>query len=481
MALMTASQYIESIRKIKKKVYYMGERIDHFDHPVNRPALNSVALTYDLCFKPEHEDLFTVTLDSGEKVNRCLTLWKSTDDLVKKYKMIKIVAHITGRGNARTVGADSMNAIGSVSYEMDRDLGTEYHSRFLRFLKHAQERDLTIGGFVTDPKGDRGLRPAKQTDPDQYLRIVEKRSDGIVVRGAKVHQSTAINAHEYMVSPCTSLQQGEEDYAVAFVIPSDAEGLIHFYGRQPSDTRKWEQDSFDIGNSYHGGNESLVVFDNVFVPWERVFMCGEWKWSVPMIHRFAGYHRNCYGAGKSAIADIVIGAAALMAEYNGLSNNRIIRDKLAEMVHMAETIYACGLASCVLGGPTPSGIYNVNVLYTNITKLHVGRFNFEIARLAEDIAGGSVSTMPSSKDLKNPEVGKFVEKYLKGVDGVPTEHRMRLFRLIEHFCYGPGSVYFLSEALHGAGSPQGQKLMIDRQGDFEFKKNLAKALAGIKD
>jgi len=479
MAIMTADEYRESIRKMKKTIFFMGERIDAMDHPVNRPALNSVALTYDLCFKPEYEDLFTVKDDFGGRVNRCLTLWKSPDDLLKKYEMIKIVAHINGRGNARTVGADSINAIGSVSYEMDQAMGTEYHQRFLKFLKYAQDKDLTLGGFVTDPKGDRGRRPNKQHDRDMYLRVVEKKSDGIIVRGAKLHQSTAVNAHEYVVSPCTSLRKGDEEYAVAFVVPADAEGIIHFYGRQPSDTRKME-DSFDIGNNMHGGNECLVVFDDVFVPWERVFMCGEVEWSIPMIHRFAGYHRNCYGAGKSAIADIVIGAAALMAEYNGLADNRIIQDKLSEMVHMAETIYACGLASCVLGTPTDSGIYNVNVLYTNITKLHVGRFNYEIGRLAEDISGGAVSTLPSSKDLEIPKFGKFIEKYYKGIDEVPTENRMRVLRLIEHFCYGPGSVYFLSESLHGAGSPQAQKLMIGRSGDFEFKKDLAKALAGIK-
>jgi 4-hydroxybutyryl-CoA dehydratase/vinylacetyl-CoA-Delta-isomerase len=284
-----------------------------------------------------------------------------------------------------------------------------------------------------------------------------------------------------MFAPCTTLREEEGDYAVAFALPGDAEGLIHIYGRQPSDTRRLEGDTFDTGNLYQGGSESLMVLDDVFVPWDRVFMCGEWKWSYPMIHRFAGYHRNCYGAGKSTIADIVIGATALMAEYNGVAKNPIIRDKLIEMEQMARTIYACGLTSCVEGYTTPSGVFNVNIMYTNVTKLHVGRLTYEIARLAEDIAGGSIATMPSDRDLNHPEVGKYVEKYLKGVDGVPTENRMRLMRLIEHFCYGQGSVYFLSEALHGAGSPQGQKILIERESNLEIKRQWAKALAGIKD
>ena len=481
MALMTSEEYLSSLKKLDKRVYFMGEKIDITEHPVARPALNSVALTYDLCFNPDYEALFTATLESGEKVNRCVTFWKSVDDLVKKYKMIQITARMTGRGNARTVGADAINALGSVSYEMDEELGTEYHQRFLKYLKYVQDNDLTVSGSITDAKGDRSKRPSDQSDPDMYVHIVEKKSDGIVVRGAKLHQSVAINAHEHVFAPCTTLREDESDYAVAFAVPADAEGLLHVYGRQPSDTRRLEEDNFDCGNLNHGGNESLLVLENVFVPWERVFMCGENKWSSPMIHRFAGYHRNCYGAGKSAIADIVIGAAALMADYNGLSKNTIIRDKLTEMVHMARTIYACGLTSCIEGYDTPSGIFNVNLMYTNVTKLHVGRLTYEIARLAEDIAGGSITTMPSYKDLKDPVVGKYVDKYLKGVDGVPTENRMKLIRLIEHFCYGQGAVYFLSEALHGAGSPQSQKLLIHRESDLETKKQWAKTLAGIDD
>ena len=481
MALKTSEQYLSSMKKLDKRVYFMGEKIDITEHPVARPALNSVAITYDLCFNPEYEALFTATLESGEKVNRCVTFWKSAEDLIKKYKMIQITARMTGRGNARTVGADAINALGSVSYEMDADLGTEYHQRFTKYLKYVQDNDFTISGSITDAKGDRSKRPSDQTDPDMYVRIVEKKSDGIVVRGAKLHQSVAINAHEHVFAPCTTLREEESDYAVTFAVPADAEGLLHVYGRQPSDTRRMEGDDFDSGNLNHGGNESLLVLDDVFVPWDRVFMCGEYKWSFPMIHRFAGYHRNCYGAGKSAIADIVIGAAALMADYNGLSKNTMIRDKLTEMVHMARTIYACGLTSCIEGYSTPSGIFNVNLMYTNVTKLHVGRLTYEIARLAEDIAGGSVTTMPSYRDLKDPVVGKYVEKYLKGVDGVPTENRMKLIRLIEHFCYGQGAVYFLSEALHGAGSPQGQKLLIQRESDLDTKKQWAKNLAGIVD
>ncbi|MCP4754609.1 MAG: 4-hydroxybutyryl-CoA dehydratase, partial [Proteobacteria bacterium] len=412
MAIMNAEQYLASMKKIDKQVYLMGEKIDITEHPMARPALNSVAITYDLCFNPDYEELFTATLESGEKVNRCVTFWKSIDDLIKKYKMIQITARLTGRGNARTVGADAINALGSVSYEMDEKLGTEYHQRFLKYLKYIQDNDFTVSGSITDAKGDRSLRPIQQADPDMYVRIVEKKSDGIVVRGAKLHQSVAINAHEHVFAPCTTLREDEKDYAVAFSVPADAEGLIHIYGRQPSDTRRMEGNDFDSGNVNHGGNESLLVLEDVFVPWDRVFMCGEYEWSFPMIHRFAGYHRNCYGAGKSAIADIVIGAAALMAEYNGLSKKTMVRDKLTEMVHMARTIYACGLTSCIEGHRTPSGIYNVNLMYTNVTKLHVGRLTYEIARLAEDITGGSVTTMPSYQDLKSPKVGKYVEKYM---------------------------------------------------------------------
>jgi 4-hydroxybutyryl-CoA dehydratase/vinylacetyl-CoA-Delta-isomerase len=331
---------------------------------------------------------------------------------------------------------------------------------------------------MTDVKGDRSMRPSEQKDPDLYVRVVEKRKDGIIVRGAKAHQTGAINSHEIIVMPTLAMTEDDKDYAVSFSTPSDAEGIFHIIGRQPSDTRRLEGGGLDLGNVGFAGHEALVVFDNVFVPWDRVFMCGEHQFSGALVERFASYHRQNYGGCKTGLGDVLIGAAATIAEYNGVQAASHVREKMTEMVHLNETMYACGLACSHEGHRLPSGTFLVDPLLANIAKQNVTRFPFEMARLAIDIAGGAVGTLPSEKDLSHSEVGKYVEKYLKGVASVPTADRMRMTRLIENMALG---VSYLVESMHGAGSPQAQRIMILRQADLEAKKELSRVLAGIRE
>ena len=234
-----------------------------------------------------------------------------------------------------------------------------------------------------------------------------------------------------------------------------------------------------MGNSQFGGHEALMVFDKVFIPWEDVFMCGEYEFSGMLVERFAGYHRQSYGGCKVGVGDVLIGAAALAAEYNGAAKASHVKDKLIEMVHLNETLYACGIACSAEGTKTASGNYIIDLLLANVCKQNVTRFPYEIARLAEDIAGGSMVTLPSEKDLRHPEIGKVVEKYFKGIASVPTEHRMRVLRLIENLTLGTAAVGYRTESMHGAGSPQAQRIMISRQGNLAQKKELAKAIAGI--
>jgi 4-hydroxybutyryl-CoA dehydratase/vinylacetyl-CoA-Delta-isomerase len=275
------------------------------------------------------------------------------------------------------------------------------------------------------------------------------------------------------------MREDEKDYAISFSTPSDSKGIVHIIGRQPSDTRKLEDGEIDVGNAKYGvaGHETMVVFDDVFVPWERVYMFGESEFSGPLVERFASYHRQNYGGCKTGVGDVLIGAAATIAEYNGVQEASHVRDKITEMVHLNETMYACGLACSHEGYKLPSGTYSVNLLLANATKHNVTRFPFEMARLALDIAGGLVATLPSERDLKSPEIGKYVEKYLKGLATVPTENRVRMMRLIENMVFGAGMV----ESLHGAGSPQAQRITILRQANLEAKKKLSKELAGIKE
>ncbi|MDL2283329.1 4-hydroxyphenylacetate 3-hydroxylase family protein [Odoribacter sp. OttesenSCG-928-G04] len=482
--MMTKEQYIESLRKLNLKVYFMGELIENpVDHPMIRPSMNSVAMTYELAEKEEYKHLMTATSNlTGKTINRFCHLHQSTEDLVKKVKMQRLMGQKTAACFQRCVGMDAFNAIFSTTYEMDKALGTEYHKRFTEYMKFVQENDLTVDGAMTDPKGDRSLSPSKQADPDLYLHITEVRKDGIVVRGAKAHQTGAVNSHEHLIMPTVAMREDDKDYAVSFAIPSDAEGIFMIYGRQSCDTRKMEAGAdIDLGNSTYGGHEALVIFDDVFIPNDRVFMCKEYDFAGMMVERFAGYHRQSYGGCKVGVGDVLIGAAALAADYNGVPKVNHIKDKLIEMTHLNETLYACGIACSAEGEKMPAGNYQINLLLANVCKQNITRMPYEIARLAEDIAGGIMVTMPAEQDLRDSKLGPYIDKYLKGVDSVATENRMRVLRLIENITLGTAAVGYRTESMHGAGSPQAQRIMIARQGNIEGKKELAKVIAKVDE
>jgi 4-hydroxybutyryl-CoA dehydratase/vinylacetyl-CoA-Delta-isomerase len=483
MALMTRDDYIESLRRMKKRAFIMGQEIeDPVDHPLIRPSLNACAMTYELAQEPEYADLMLATSNlTGQTVNRFTHLHQNAADLVAKVKMLRLLGQKTGCCFQRCVGMDAFNAVDSVTYEMDRTLGTEYHARFRRYLQHVQEHDLVVGGAMTDAKGDRRLKPSKQADPDLFVHIVARRPDGIVVRGAKLHQTGALNAHEIMVMPTQTLSEEDQDYAVAFAVPADTPGILMVCGRQPSDTRRLEGGQIDVGNREFGGHEAVIILDDVFVPWERVFMAGEHAFSGLLVERFAGYHRQSYGGCKAGVGDVMVGTAQSLAKYQGTDKASHVKDKIVEMVHLNETMYACGIACSAEGKPTASGTYLIDSLLANVCKLNVTRFPYEIARLAQDIAGGLLVTLPSEKDLANPVVGPYLEKYLSSVDRYTTEDRCRMLRLLENLTLGPGAAAYLTESMHGAGSPQAQRIMLARLADLEEKMRLARRLAGVKE
>ncbi|WP_010238793.1 4-hydroxyphenylacetate 3-hydroxylase family protein [Clostridium arbusti] len=484
MALMTGEQYEESIRKLKLNIYMLGEKIDNpVDDPILRPSLNSVKMTYDLAQQAEYEDLMTTTSNlTGEKINRFTNLHQSSEDLVKKVKMQRLLGQKTAACFQRCVGMDAFNSVYSTTYEVDKQYKTNYFKNFKKFLTYVQDNDLTVDGAMTDPKGDRGLSPSKQADPDLYLRVVEIRPDGIIVRGAKAHQTGMCNSHEVLVLPTIAMRPEDKEYAVAFSVPTDTEGITMIIGRQSCDTRKSEKDAdIDVGNKVFGGVEALVVFDDVFVPNERIFLNGETEYAGMLVERFAGYHRQSYGGCKVGVGDVLIGAAALAADYNGAARASHIKDKLIEMTHLNETLYACGIACSAEGHQTKAGNYEINLLLANVCKQNITRFPYEIVRLAEDIAGGVMVTLPSEKDYNNPATREYVDKYLVGVASVSTENRMRILRLIENLSLGTAAVGYRTESMHGAGSPQAQRIMIARQGNIPAKKKLAKAIARIKE
>lgn len=483
MPLMTGDQYVESIRKMNWNIYMAGKKVEnHVDNPVLRPSLNCLRLSYDMALMPEYEDLLTTTSNlTGHKINRFSTIHQSIDDLIKKNQMQRLMGQMTGSCFQRCVICDGSNALYATTYEVDQKYGTSYFENFKKFMIHVQDEDLIVGGALTDPKGDRTIPPTKQEDPDMYLHVVERRPDGVVVRGAKAHLTGITNAHEVFVMPTMALKPGDEDYAIAFAVPCDTPGITMIVGRQSCDTRKLEGCPIDCGNVNYGGVEALTIFDNVFVPNERIFLNGETEFAGVVVERFAGYHRNSYGGCKSGVGDCVIGAAALVAEYNGVSKVSHINDKLIEMIHLNETLYSCGIASATLGTKTAAGNYYIDNLLANVCKQNVTRFPYEICRLAEDIAGGIMVTAPSEKDLRNAVTGPYIEKYLKGANGVDAETRLRALRLVENLTLGTAAVGFRTESMHGAGSPQAQRIMIRRQADLEGKKAFARHLAGIKE
>ncbi len=484
MALMNGNEYIESLRKLKTKVYMFGEKVENFvDHPIIRPSINSVAMTYELAHKEEYRDIMTaISPITGERVNRFCHLHQSTQDLMDKVKMQRLLGQTTGSCFQRCVGMDAINAVYSTTFEIDRKYGTGYHKRFIEFIKYVQNEDLTVDGAMTDPKGDRGLSPSAQADPDLFLHVVEKNEKGIIVNGAKAHQTGAVNSHVHLIMPTQAMKEEDKAYAVSFAVPTDAEGVCMIYGRQSCDTRKLERENcMDCGNCRFGGQEALVVFDHVFVPWEWVFMCEEYDFAGMLVERFAGYHRQSYGGCKVGVGDVLIGAAALAAEANGVSRASHIKDKLIEMTHLNETLFSCGIACSAMGHETLAGNYEIDNLLANVCKQNVTRFPYEISRLAEDIAGGLMVTMPSQADFESKDVGEYCKKYFRGYANLDTMDRMKILRLIENLTLGSAAVGYRTESMHGAGSPQAQRIMISRQWDLDKKKDLARKLANLSE
>lgn len=480
MGIRTGEEYIQSLRGRKLKVYLFGELVkDPVDHPMIRPSINAVAETYDLAVR--EEELATAQSSiTGQRVNRFLHIAENAQDLVLQNKMQRKLGQNTGTCFQRCVGMDALNSLHSVTFEIDEKHGTNYHKRLLDFIKMVQTENQVIGGAMTDPKGDRSKGPAEQHDPDMFVHVIKKDDKGVYITGAKAHQTGCINSHWIIVMPTMRLTENDKDYAIVGAIPADAEGVTYIYGRQSCDTRSMEEGDLDSGNSKFSGQEAMIILDNVFIPWERVFMNGEYEFASMLVERFTCYHRRSYVC-KTGLGDVLIGAAATIADYNGVPNVSHIKDKLVEMTHLNESIYAAGIASSHQAHKLKSGVWLNDDMLAQVCKHNVTRFPYEIGRLAQDIAGGLVVTMPSEKDFRNPETGPILRKYLAGRKGVDVENRMRILRLIENMTLGRNAVGYLTESMHGAGSPQAQRIQIARQMQLGYKKNLAKNLANIKD
>ncbi|MBT6647484.1 MAG: 4-hydroxybutyryl-CoA dehydratase [Thaumarchaeota archaeon] len=476
----TGEEYIESLKGRDLKVYLFGELVkEPVSHPMIRPSINAVARTYDLAVE-EEELASSQSSISGERVNRFLHIAESAEDLVLQNKMQRKLGQLTGTCFQRCVGMDALNSLHSTTFEIDEKHETKYHERLLEFIKMVQHENLVIGGAMTDMKGDRSLTPSEQEDPDLFLHIVDRDDKGVYVTGAKAHQTGTINSHWMIVMPTMRLLEDDKDYAIVGALPVDAPGLTYIYGRQSCDTRSMEPGDIDVGNSEYGGQETMVIFDRVFIPNEMIFMDGEYEFASMLVERFTCYHRRSYVC-KTGLGDVLIGAAAAIAEYNGVPKVSHIKDKIIEMTHLNESIYAAGIAASYQSHKMKSGVFLNDDMLANVCKHNVTRLPYELARLAQDVAGGILVTLPSEAEFRSAETGPLLKKYLKGKSGIEVENRMRILRLIENMTMGRNAVGYLTESMHGAGSPQAQRIQIARQMQLGYKKQLAKNLAKVKE
>src|SRR5918995_469754 len=480
MPINNGQEYIASLRNRNLKVYLFGELVkEPVDHPMIRPSINAVAETYDIA----NDDPSLASAESslsGKRVNRFLHIAENATDLVNQNKMQRKLGQLTGTCFQRCVGMDALNSLYSTTFEIDEKYNTIYHQRLKEFIKKIQEENHVIGGAMTDVKGDRSLSPSQQEDPDLFVHITKRDEKGVYITGAKAHQTGCINSHWILVMPTMRLREEDKNYAIVGAVPADAEGITYIYGRQSCDTRSMEEGDLDAGNAKFSGQEAMIIFDNVFIPNELIFMQGEYEFASMLVERFTCYHRRSYVC-KTGLGDVLIGASAAIADYNGVANASHIKDKLVEMTHLNETIFGTGIASSYRAHKTSAGNWQNDDMLANVCKHNVTRFPYEIGRLAQDIAGGLVVTMPSEKEFRNSETGPLLEKYLQGRKGVSTENRMRVLRLIENMTLGRNAVGYLTESMHGAGSPQAQRIQIARQMQLETKKKLAKNLASIEE
>jgi 4-hydroxybutyryl-CoA dehydratase/vinylacetyl-CoA-Delta-isomerase len=484
MALMTPEQFEESLKPLKPRVFMNGKRVASIlENRNTRTVVEANKASYEWALDLRYKNImscYSPLID--DMVNRYTYVSASTDDLMKKAEAGTFTAEMLGTCIYRCVGYDTFHSLASTCWEMDRDLGTEYYPRFLEYLKAVQRKDLSVAGALTEPRGKRSQKTLDWPDPFLSLKVVDKTKDGIVVRGAKINISGAYASHELVVLPQSSHSQGEEDYALAFATPTDAEGITYVCQYSPySAERDAADDLEELGNPRFGQREtSMVIFNNVFVPWDRVFHCGEYKYSVKFVTRFARTHRmTCGGTCKVGFMNQIIGASKLIQAYKGLEKASHVNEQILEMVVLRETGRACGMAAAMRGEEDPpgSGVFLPDELMGNVAKLNICNAFWRVMALAGDIGGGLLVTMPSLKELKNPEVRDYVKEFYSFGSDEPAENILKVHKLLQHWTAGQHGV----ATWHGAGPAMAQKIALQRVVDFEHDKNIVRQTLNLKE
>jgi len=475
MALKTGAQYIEEMKKMRPNVYKWGELIeDVTTHPATACHIKNVAKWYDNSFDPEKEKIYTTTSAlSGNKAHRWTTLIASADDMLGNANMKRDGYHTCGSCMGPVcAGWTVLNALWGVTYEMDQELGTDYHERLKNFFAFAEEKALALSGALTDAKGNRALKPGQQDNPDMYLHVVEKREDGVVIRGFKNQICGVVGSQYIIVMPTTGIGEDEAEYAIAAAVPRDAEGVTIVETRRPSDTRI-EEEGWDGIKS--GTTQSYIIFDNVFVPNKHVFMNGEAKYTGKLIGNFTAIYRAAIGACVAGQGDVMIGAALGMARANGLTQ-KAFQDKLTQMAINNETTYGMGIGAMYTGRKHKSGAFYPNPLLAHINKVHVATLPYNTKVLAQEISGGIAETgcMPSYKDMMSPIYGEKLIESLRSA--VPGEDRIKMARLVEWLTIGGG----VPGCMHGGGSPDTARMVVKAATKWDDYVDYARALAQVE-
>jgi len=473
----TKERYIERLKGYKPKAFVGGERIkDILTDPNTKTIINTVAKTYELAHDPRFEGIMTAESPlTGERVSRLNHVAQSIGDLETRLELTRLMTQSTGTCCGRCGGCTALNVLAATTYAMEKDGIGEYHGRFVDYLKFIHKHDLSCHAATTSPKGDRSKSPLEQ-DPDLHLRVVEKRRDGIVLRGAKAHQTSAVAVDEMIVYP-RQFAKGEEQYAVACAVPNGTEGVTYFLQFNSDDAeRRASADTSTLGNPLYGGRQTmLVIYEDVFVPWERVFMCGEVAYTALCSQAARRTHIYNEGPCKAGYGDLILGASKFLAESNGMDKIPHIIEDIVKIISANETTYASALTAARKGSEMPpgSGIFFADERFSVLSKLNANEGFYEVMKAAADVAGGLVVTMPSEKELKDPERRELLLKYLKGRSDIATEDRMRMFKFLNHFIASPHA----AQAWIGGGDPYHLRMALYGATDLEEKKKLARSIA----
>jgi 4-hydroxybutyryl-CoA dehydratase/vinylacetyl-CoA-Delta-isomerase len=479
MGIKTRDDYLAALRELRPNIYKFGELIeDVTTHPATKRTVESHARNFDAANDPGLAGMYTATsIFTREKILRWNSMMQSADDLIGNMRMKRQNFRRTGScTGAVCVGWQAQNVMWAVTHDIDKEFGTDYHERLKNWILSAQSKGLTVAGALTDAKGDRSLKPWQQPDPDTNLRITEVQDGGIVIRGAKLMICGTAASQEIFLLPGGVYGEADQDYAVACVVPRDVEGLTIVETTHPSDRRELEETaSGEVPDT--GITQAYLLFEDVFVPRERVFMCKEWKYTAKFIQYFTANYRACIGACVSGQGDVMIGASILMARANGLSTKTFV-DKLVDMSINNQVTYGLGAGACAIGFRHPSGSWFADSLTAHTNKVMVATLPYEVKRLTQEIGGGIVETgcMPSYKDVINPEYGHLLQRYLKA--GTPSaETRFKAARLSEWLTIGAG----VPGCMHGGGSPDGAKLVVRFTTPMEEYVDYAKKIMNIEE